>query len=445
VQHDQGDLMAKLVPALAVLMALAGGVAQAQAAASGIEQEANAALAPARTLYEELHQHPELSAQESRTAARLAGALREIGYTVTEHVGGTGIVAILDNGPGPTIMLRTELDALPVAEATGLPYASTVLARNAGGEEVPVMHACGHDLHMASLVGTAGIMAGSRQRWRGRLILIGQPAEETIAGAKAMIRDGLFTRFPKPDVALALHVNNELPAGQVGVAAGPHYASADSLRITIYGRGGHGASPHTTVDPIVIAARTVLALQTIASREVRPGEMAVVTVGTLHAGLKNNIIPDQAVLGLTVRSYKPEIRRLELAAIARIVKAEAEAGGAPKAPLIEHFESTDSVANDAGLVQRLRAPLEVALGADNVHAAAPISASEDFSEFLADGVPGFDLDLGGANAQEYATAAAAGTHLPSNHSPFFHPDAEPALRTAMMAEVTMLRTLMGKP
>jgi hippurate hydrolase len=240
-------------------------------------------------------------------------------------------------------MLRTELDALPVEEKTGLPYASRVHAKDDAGHDVPVMHACGHDLHMASIVATAAIMAHSKDTWHGTLMLIGQPAEETISGAKGMLDDGFLKRFPKPDVAVALHVGNLLPAGKVGIVPGTFDTNADSLRITIYGKGGHGSAPHTTIDPIVIAARTILALQTIASREVKPGEMAVITIGYIQAGTKNNIIPDHAEMGLTVRTYKAEVRKQVLAAIARITKAEAEAAGAPREPLIEHYESTDSV------------------------------------------------------------------------------------------------------
>ena len=312
----------------------------------------------AYALYLDLHQNPELSSHETRTAAKLASQLRALGYDVTEHVGGTGIVAILKNGSGPTVMLRTELDALPVEEKTGLPYESKVRTKDDSGRDVPVMHACGHDLHMASLLGTAAVMAHSKDSWHGTLMLIGQPAEETISGAKKMIDDGLLKRFPKPDVGVALHVGNDLPAGTVGIAPGYSYASADSVRITIYGKGGHGAAPQNTVDPIVIAARTVLSLQTIVSREVKPGEAAVVTVGYFHAGTKNNIIPDQAELGLTIRTYKPEVRKQILAAIARITKAEAEAAGAPREPSIEEYESTDAVYNDPALAQRLRRTLE---------------------------------------------------------------------------------------
>jgi hippurate hydrolase len=353
------------------------------------------------------------------------------------------VVAILKNGAGPVVMLRTELDALPVEEKTGLPYASKVHAKDDTGHDVPVMHACGHDLHMASLVAAAAIMARSKETWHGTLMLIGQPAEETISGARKMIDDGLFTRFPKPSVGIALHVGNNLPAGQVGITPGIYNTNADSLRITIYGKGGHGSSPHTTVDPIVIAARTILSLQTIVSREVKPGEMAVVTVGYIRAGTKNNIIPDQAELGLTVRSYKAEVRKQVLASIARITKAEALAAGAPQEPRIENYEGTNSVYNDPALAQRLRAPLESALGKENVITTEPITPSEDYSQYIEQGVPSLYFSLGGADPQKYAETKASGTTLPSNHSPFFTPDVDPALRTGIKAEVAVLRNLLN--
>lgn len=422
---------------LSVLCAL--GIVLPVAAAA---PEVDAAYPPAYAFYVDLHQHPELSGHEIRTAAKLAAELRGIGYTVTEHVGGTGIVAILKNGPGPTVMLRTELDALPVEEKTGLAYASKVHAQDAAGHDVFVGHMCGHDLHMSALVASAGIMAHDKNAWHGTLMLIGQPAEETISGAAAMVQGGLFTRFPRPDVVLALHVGNELPAGKVGIVPGIYNTNADSLRITIYGKGGHGSAPHTTVDPIVTAARTILALQTISSREVKPGELAVITVGYINAGTKNNIIPDQAELGLTVRTYKSDVRKQVLAAITRITNAEAEAAGAPRAPSIDRYETTDAVYNDPALAQRLRAALESTLNKDNVIMTAPITASEDFSAFIAQGIPGFYLSLGGANPEKYAAAAAAETHLPSNHSALFAPDVDPSLHTAIAAEVAMLRSLL---
>lgn len=399
----------------------------------------------AHELYVDLHEHPEVSGHETQTAAKLAAGLRSAGYQVTEHVGVTGIVALLKNGQGPTIMLRTELDALPLEEQTGLPYASKVHMKDDAGRDVPVMHACGHDLHMAALLGTAEIMAESRNRWHGTLMLIGQPAEETIAGAKAMIGDGLFTRFPKPDVAVALHVDNERPAGMVAVTSGIYNTNSDSVRIAIYGKGGHGAMPQTAVDPIVIAARTILSLQTIVSREIKPGEMAVVTVGYIHAGTKNNIIPDQAEMGLTVRTFKPDVRKQILAAITRIADGEAAAAGAPRRPLVERYEGANLVYNNPELAEKLRAPLEAALGKENVVTAQPIPPSEDFSYYVEQGVPGFYFSLGGADPRKFAEAKANGAHLPSNHSPFFAPDVDPALHAGIEAEVVVLRNLLNTP
>ncbi|MFZ0687085.1 MAG: amidohydrolase [Terriglobales bacterium] len=413
----------------------------AQTAANSKEVEA--VYPAAHELYVDLHQSPELSSHETQTAAKIAARLRALGYEVTEGVGGTGVVAILKNGAGPTVMLRTELDALPVEEKTGLAYASKVHAKDDAGHEVPVMHACGHDLHMAALVGTADIMAHSKPSWQGTLMLIAQPAEETISGAKRMIDDGLFTRFPKPAVGVALHVGNYLPAGEVGITPGTYNTNADSLKITIYGKGGHGSAPHSTIDPIVIAARTILALQAIVSREVKPGEMAVVTVGYIRAGTKNNIIPDEAELGLTVRTFKTDVRKQVLAAIARITKAEALAGGATKEPLIEHPEWTDSVYNDPALAERLRTPLEAALGKGNVITTEPITPSEDYAFFVEQGVPSLYMSLGGADPQKYAESKSNGVMLPSNHSPYFAPDVDPALHTGIETEVTVLRYLLN--
>jgi len=406
-------------------------------------QDVENAYSDVLPLYLDIHQNPELSGHETRTAAKLATRLRELGYEVSEHIGNTGIIALMKNGYGPTVMLRTELDALPVEEQTGLPYASKVHVKDDSGRDVPVMHACGHDLHMAALVGTAEIMTRNKDRWHGTLMLIGQPAEETVIGARAMLKDGLFTRFPRPDAVFAFHVSNELPAGKIGIIPGIYNTNADSLRIMIYGKGGHGSAPHTAVDPIVIAARTIFALQTIASREIKPGELAVVTVGYIHAGTKNNIIPDTAELGLTVRTYKTNIRKQVLAAIARITKAEAEAAGAPKEPSIEREGGTNAVYNEPALAQRLRPVLESALGKNDVVTEEPITASEDFSAFLEQGVPGFYFSLGGANPKKFAEANAAGTQLPSNHSSLFAPDLDTALRTAITAEAAVLCNILN--
>jgi len=412
---------------------------------SSPSKEVQAVYPDSYALYLDLHQHPELSSHEVQTAAKLAAKLRSFGYEVTANVGGTGIVGVLKNGAGPTIMLRTELDALPVEEKTGLPYASKDHAKDDSGHDVPVMQACGHDLHMASLIGTAQIMAETKSTWHGTLVIVGQPAEETISGAKRMVEDGLMTRFPKPDVAVALHTANRLPAGKVGVTSGYMDANADSLRITIFGKGGHGSAPHTTVDPIVLGAKIVLALQTITSREVKPGEIAVVTVGYFQAGLKNNIIPDEAQLGLTIRTVDANVRKQVLAAVERIVKGEAQAAGVTRLPEVAHYESTDAVYNDPALDQRLTAVLEQALGKSNVEVVQPITGSEDFSVFVEQGVPGFYFTLGAANPERYAQAKASGEILPSNHSSLYAPDAQPALQTGITAEVAILRNLFSSP
>jgi hippurate hydrolase len=407
-----------------------------------LDKQVNSVFPDAQTLYLDLHQHPELSSHETRTAAELAGKLRELGYEITEHIGGTGIVAIMKNGPGPTVMLRTELDALPVEEKTGLPYASKARAKDDNGRDVPVMHACGHDIHMASLWGTAAIMARNKDSWHGTLMLIGQPAEETITGADKMIKDGLFTRFPKPDIGIAMHDTNNLPVGKVGITPGYAKAAADSVRITIYGKGGHGAQPHTTVDPVLIAARTVVTLQTIVAREIKPGDAAVITVGYIQAGTKNNIIPDDAQMGLTVRSFKPEVRKHLLAAIERVAKGEAIAAGAEKMPLVEKYESTSAVYNDPVLTQHLASTLEGVLGKGSVVTEDSIMTSEDYAYFVEQGIPSFYFTLGVADPQKLAEAKEAGKQLPSNHSPLFAPVADPSIKVGISAEVTLLRDLL---
>jgi hippurate hydrolase len=410
---------------------------------SDLAKQVQAVTPDSYALYTDLHEHPELSSHETQTAAKIASRLRSLGYDVTENVGGTGLVALMKNGAGPSIMLRTELDALPVQEKTGLPYASKVVAKDDSGKEVPVMHACGHDVHMASLVGTAEVMAQTKNSWHGTLLIIGQPAEETISGAKRMLDDGLMTRFPRPDVIVALHVGNGLPAGKVGVTSGYISSNADSIKITIFGKGAHGSQPHNSIDPIVVGAKIVLALQTIVSRETKPGDAAVITVGYFQSGLKNNIIPDEARLGITVRSYKPEVRKHLLEAINRVVKGEAEASGVQKMPEIAHDEATDAVYNDPALAKSMTAVLVKALGKDNVEQEPPAMSSEDFSYFVEQGVPGFYFSLGGANPEQYAKAKASGETLPSNHSPLFAPDAKPSLETGITAEVAVLRNLLN--
>lgn len=424
----------------AILSVLALTVAWGQS--GSLNDQVESVFPEARALYLDLHQHPELSSHETRTSALLAEKLRGLGYEVTANLGGTGVVALMKNGPGPTVMLRTELDALPVEEQTGLPYASKVRTKDDSGRDVGVMHACGHDVHMATLYGTAAIMAKTKDTWHGTLMLVGQPAEETISGATGMVEDGLFTRFPKPDVGIALHDTNILAAGQVGYTPGYMNTNADSLRITVYGRGGHGARPETTVDPVVIAANIIVRLQTIVAREIRPGDAAVITVGYIQAGTKNNIIPDQAQMGLTVRSRKPEVRQHLLAAIERVVKAEAEAGGAEKMPTVEKYESTSVVYNDPVLSRHLGEVLERTVGKSNVVIEDPEMTSEDYSVFVEKGVPSLYFQLGVADPQKLAQAMAAGKQLPSNHSPLFAPVIDPALHTGIATEVAVLRDLL---
>jgi amidohydrolase len=421
-------------------------VASAGAQNTPLDKQVSSVFPDAQALYLDLHQHPELSSHETRTAAELANRLRALGYEVTEHVGGTGVVGILKNGPGPTVMLRTELDGLPVEEKTGLTYASKARTKDDSGRDVGVMHACGHDVHMATWWGTAAIMAQSKDSWHGTLMLIGQPAEETITGADKMIKDGLFTRFPKPDIGIAMHDTNNLPFGKVGITPGYAKANADSVRITVYGKGGHGAQPHTTVDPVLIAARIAVTVQSIVSREIKPGDAAVITIGYIQAGTKNNIIPDDAQMGFTVRSYKPDVRQHLLAGIERVAKAEAMAAGAEKMPLVERYESTSAVYNDPVLTQHLASTLEGVLGKGTVVTEEPIMTSEDYSYFVEQGIPSFYFTLGVADPQKLSEAQAAGRQLPSNHSPLFAPVADPSLKTGMTAEVTILRDLLkGTP
>src|SRR5262245_36414195 len=287
------------------------------------------------TLYKDLHRNPELAFQETQTTAKLAARLKTLGFEVTTGVGKTGIVAIMKNGAGPTVMLRTELDALPVAEKTSLPFASSTTTKNASGQLVPVMHACGHDLHMSAWAGTARLMAEHKDRWRGTLMMVGQPAEEVLAGARAMLTDGLFTRFPRPDFALSLHDDDTMPAGTVGYRAGVFRAMSDAVTITVYGRGGHAAMPHNTIDPVVLAARIVVSLQTVVARENNPVDPVVVTVGSIHGGTAGNVIPDEVRLQLSVRTYTQEIRTRTLEAIRRVAKGEAIAAGATREPLVE--------------------------------------------------------------------------------------------------------------
>ncbi len=386
-------------------------------------------------LYRALHAAPELSMQETATAARLAGRLRALGFEVTEGVGGTGVVGVLRNGEGPVVMLRTDLDALPVEERTGLPFASRATGKGEDGAPIPVMHACGHDLHMTAWTGAATLLARAKGLWRGTLVMVGQPAEEKGAGAARMLKDGLFTRFPRPGYAVALHVTPELPSGSVGVTPGPAFASVDSVDLTIHGKGGHGAMPHRTVDPVLIAARTVVALQALVSREKDPFEPAVVSVGSFQAGSKHNVIPPEARLKLTVRAYREETRKRLLDGIRRVAAGESIAGGAPKEPDLAIVESTPGVVNDVALTERLRAAFAAALGAADVVSFPPASVSEDFSYFGREGVPASLFWLGVAEPAALERARTDGRALPPLHSAEFAPDVAPAIRAGVAALV----------
>ena len=395
-------------------------------------------------LYEDLHAHPELSFQETATAAKLAERLKGLGFEVTTGVGRTGVVGLLKNGAGPTVMLRTELDALPVEEKTGLPYASKATARNAAGESVPVMHACGHDVHMTAWIGAATTLANDRTTWRGTLMMVAQPAEEVGGGASGMIADGLFTRFPKPDAALAIHDSDALAAGTVGIKAGPLLASADSVDIVVHGKGGHGARPNNTIDPVVIAAKIVLGLQTLVSRENDPFDPAVVTVGSIHGGTKHNIIPDVVRMQLTVRAYKPEVRERLLRGIERIARAEAMAANAPTPPDVTVSDGTPVTVNDAGLAMRVATALRKALGEARVREAVPITAAEDFSRYAESGVPILMMWVGAINPDTLERAQREGTMLPGLHSTLFAPEAQPTIMTGVEALVAGARELLGK-
>jgi amidohydrolase len=441
--------LARRLAAVAAAAFGAASIVTTQDRPTDIAAEVDAVYAQAESLYRDLHRQPELSGREEKTAATLAAGLKALGYDVTTGVGRTGVVGVLKNGPGPTVLLRTELDGLPVEEKTGLDFASTARTKDSDGVDVGLMHACGHDLHMAAWMTTARLMAATRDRWAGTLVLIGQPAEETLRGAQWMIEDGLLTRFPRPDFALAVHDDPRHPAGLVGYRVGPSFSNSDTLRVTIYGSGGHGARPETTVDPVVIAARTVLALQTIVSREISPFDAAVITVGAIHAGAKANIIPAEARLDLSVRSFTDKVRTHLLTAIDRVVKAEAAAGRSPKEPLIERVDGADALVNDPALTQRVAAALSKALGPARVKEVAPEMGSEDFSRFQKAGVPTLMLRIGAVEPAAFEAAEKSGATLPSLHSPLFAPDRERTLKAAVTAEVLALRELLpahaGRP
>jgi len=406
--------------------------------------EVNAVYANAESLYVALHQHPELAFQETQTASTLASRMTALGYEVSTGVGRTGVVAVMKNGPGPTVMMRTEMDALPVEEKTGLPFASHVVNQGANGVSTPVMHACGHDLHMAAWTGTAQLMAEHRRDWSGTLVFVGQPAEEGLGGAKAMLTDGLFTRFPRPDYALSLHDDDTMPSGVIGYHPGLFRAISDGVTITIYGRGGHGAMPHNTVDPVVLASRIVLALQTVVSRENNPVDPVVLTIGSIHGGTAGNVIPDEVRLQLSVRTYTPEIRQRTLDAIRRIAKGEALAAGAPREPTVTApAVASAPVYNDPAMTLRLADALKRQLG-DTAVVEMPLKmTSEDFAEYGVAGVPSVLLHIGAVPAAKLEAAKRSGIPVPAPHSPEWAPDLKPTLTAAMRAESAALLELLS--
>ena len=442
---------------VALLCALAAPPLMAQQA--NIDPKIDKELPSLVTMYKELHAAPELSHHEEKTSAFVARELRSLGFEVTEHLGkypdpalkGYGVVAVLKNGPGPTVLVRADMDALPVQEQTGLPYASHVRAKDDAGVDVPVMHACGHDIHVTSLIGTARVLASSKNDWHGTLVLLGQPAEERIDGAHALLADGLYSRFPKPDLAIALHDSAELEAGKVGYTPGYMLASSTSVDVTIRGRGGHGAYPHATKDPVVMAAEYILAIQTIVSREDSPLDPAVVTVGSIHGGTKHNIIPDEVHLQISVRAYKEDVRLHILASLDRIAKGIALAGGVPedRAPIVKASETevTSATYNDPALTERIAAAMKSALGVDNVVKLDPVMGSEDFGQLGLENhqIPTVMFRVGAIDAQRMASSKNGGAPLPSLHSGLFWPAPELTIRTGVRAMSAAVLELMKTP
>ena len=389
-------------------------------------------------LYKELHSNPELSYKEENTSKKLAKIIQTMGFKVTQNFGGYGVVALLENGIGKTIMIRADMDALPVKEQTGAPYSSNVKSFNEVGSEVFTMHACGHDVHMSTLIGTAESLIKAKDKWQGNLLLVLQPAEEVSGGARKMIEEGLFKKFPRPDFNLALHVSADLPAGKVGVVPGWAMANVDSVDIIIKGVGGHGAYPHKTIDPIVIASQLINILQTIASREISPIEAAVITVGSIHGGTKHNVIPSEVKLQLTLRSYTDEVRNQILSSIRKKARGLAEANGLPEdlfPEIIVKDEYTPALYNNLELTEKLRISFENALGEENVLRLSPVMGGEDFGMYgrIEPIIPSSLFWLGSVNKSTHDESFRDGTSLPSLHSAFFLPDAEKAIPTGVKA------------
>ncbi|HAI75293.1 MAG TPA: amidohydrolase [Microscillaceae bacterium] len=424
--------------------------AQNQAQFDQINQIIDKEYSQWETFYQYLHANPEISFQEVKTAATLAKELKALGFSLTENFGGTNFVAVLQNGEGPKVMIRADMDALPVEEQTGLPYASKVKTRDDAGNEVSAMHACGHDIHMTVLVATSKVLVQMKDQWKGTLVLIGQSAEERSGGAKAMIAEGLYAKFGKPDYALALHTSASLAAGKVGYVEGFALANVDAVDITVYGRGGHGAYPHTTIDPIVLAARMILDFQTIVSREIAPTEPAVVTVGSIHGGTKHNIIPNEVHLQLTLRSYSEEVRNQTLEALRRITKYVALSAGLPedKIPKVEVTqEFTPATYNDVTLARRVSKVFKNIIGEANVVKTEAVMGGEDFGRFgrTEEKVPICIFWLGGVDPQKLEESLHNGTPLPSLHSAFFAPLPEPTLKTGVRTMAAAALDLFQQP
>lgn len=396
-------------------------------------------------LYTDLHEHPELSMQEVKTAAKVASHLKSAGFEVTSGVGGTGVVGILCNRSGPTVMLRGDMDALPLEEQTGLPYASKMKAKNRAGEMVPVAHMCGHDVHTSCLVGTAMLLAQGKQNWSGTLMIVAQPGEETMEGARAMLNDGLFTRFPKPDVALAQHTNS-FPAGTISYHPGYTLAAEHNVRIRLFGIGAHGSLPQKSIDPVVMAAAVVMRLQTIVAREITPGKIAIVTIGVIKSGTRYNIIPDEAELDLTIRTFEDEIFQHIYSAITRIARAEAAASNAPKPPEVSIMEATQATYNDPEPTRQVTAALTQHFGANRVKEVPAMTASEDFSLYGhipgGAGVPSCYYFLGITNPELYKRKKG---NVPGPHSPYYAPDRDRSLKTGLQALSVAALSQLGKP
>ncbi|HET6525772.1 amidohydrolase [Sphingopyxis sp.] len=433
--------------AAALALTVSGAMpAAAQALRGEVEQQMPSLMA----IYKDLHAHPELSFMEVRSAGILAAEARKLGFKVTEKVGGTGIVAVMENGPGPVVMVRADMDGLPVTEQTGLPGASKVRVTTKEGVETGVMHACGHDTHMTAWIGVARLMAANKDKWSGTLVMIGQPAEERGAGARMMLEDGLYTRFPKPEYVLAFHDAAQFPAGKIGYTPGYALANVDSVDILVKGVGGHGAYPQATKDPIVLGSRIVGALQTLVSREVSPLDSAVVTVGSFHAGAKHNIISDEARLQLTVRSYTDAVRDHLLDGIARIAKGEAIAAGVPEDRMpvvtVQRDEYTPATFNTPEFTEEMAAFLTTSFGEERVVKMPPVMGGEDFGRFGREdkSIKSLIVWVGGVPQAEYDAAKKEGRTLPSLHSPFWAPDAPAVISTATEALTAMTMKLMTK-